>query len=77
MVLMLPLSLAMENGEFDKGGGGGSSGGPVAAAAAAAAAMTVVDNRDSVQWRRWPMRSMAVAAFGGIQKQRQSTTAVA
>ncbi len=77
MVLMLPLSLAMENGEFDKDGGGGSSGSPVATAAAAAAAMMVEDNRDSVQWRRWPRRSMAVAAFGGIQKQGQSPTVVA
>ncbi len=77
MVLMLPLSLAIKNSEFDKGGGGGSSGGPVAVAAFAAAAMTAVNNRDSVQWRRWPRCSMAVAVFGGIQKQRQSTTVVA
>jgi hypothetical protein len=34
MVLLLPLYLAMENGEFDKGGGSGSSGGPVTAVAA-------------------------------------------
>ncbi len=43
----MPLSLAMDDGEFDNdgGGGGGGSGGP---AAAAAAAVTAVDNN----WRR-------------------------
>jgi hypothetical protein len=37
----LPLSLAMDNGEFNHagGGGGGSRGNPVAAAAAAVAAV--------------------------------------
>jgi hypothetical protein len=47
VVLLLPLSLAMDDGEFDNdgGGGGGGSGGP---AAAAAAAVTAVDNN----WRR-------------------------
>jgi hypothetical protein len=39
VVLLLPLSLAMDNGEFDHGGGGGNSGGPAAAAAVAAAAV--------------------------------------
>jgi hypothetical protein len=44
VVLLLPLSLEMDNGEFDHGGGsgggnGGSGGGPVAAAAAAVAAV--------------------------------------
>jgi hypothetical protein len=43
VVLLLPLSLAMDNGEFDHSSGGGGGGGPVAAAAAAVA---VVDNRD-------------------------------
>jgi hypothetical protein len=43
VVLLLPLSLAMDDGEFDHGGGScsGSGGNPVAAAAAALAA---VDN---------------------------------
>jgi hypothetical protein len=36
VLLLLPLSLAMDNGKFDHGGGGGGSGGPVAAAAVAA-----------------------------------------
>jgi hypothetical protein len=44
VLLLLPLSLAMDYGEFDHGGGGGSSGGPAAAAAVAGA---VVDNN----WR--------------------------
>ncbi len=39
VLLLLPLSLAMDNGEFDHGGGGGGGGGPVAAAAVAVAAM--------------------------------------
>ena len=39
VLLLLPLSSAMDNGEFDHGGGGGGGGGPVAAAAVAVAAM--------------------------------------
>ncbi len=42
VLLLLPLSLAMDDGEFDHGSGGGGGGGPAAAAAAAAAA--IVDN---------------------------------
>jgi hypothetical protein len=37
-LLLLPLSLAMDNVKFDHGGGGGGSGGLVAVAAAALAA---------------------------------------
>jgi hypothetical protein len=56
VVLLLPLSLAMDDGEFDHGGGGGGGGGPVAAAAAAVAAM---DN----DWRqkRLAMRASTFA----------------
>jgi hypothetical protein len=57
VVLLLPLSLAMDNEEFDCSGGGGSSGGPVAAAAVAVAA---VDYRD-----RWRWCLMAAAALDG------------
>jgi hypothetical protein len=39
VVLLLPLSLAMDNGDFDHSGGGGSGGGPAAAVAAAVAAV--------------------------------------
>ncbi len=39
VLLLLPLSLAMDDGEFDHGGGVGGGGGPAAAAAAAVAAM--------------------------------------
>ncbi len=39
VLLLLPLSLAMDNGDFDHGGGGGGGGSPAAAAAAAVAAM--------------------------------------
>jgi hypothetical protein len=55
-MLLLPLSLAMDNGKFDRSGGGGGGGGPVAAAAAAVVA---VDYRD---WWRWHL--MAAAALG-------------
>jgi hypothetical protein len=39
VLLLLPLSLAMDDGEFDHGVGGGGGGGLTAAAAAAVAAM--------------------------------------
>ncbi len=39
VLLLLPLSSAMDDGEFDHGGGVGGGGGPAAAAAAAVAAM--------------------------------------
>ena len=56
VVLLLPLSLAMDDGEFNHGRGGGGGGGLVAAAAAAVVA---VDNN----WRqKWPAtRALTVA----------------
>ncbi len=42
VLLQLPLSLEMDDGEFNHSGGGGGGGGP--AAAAAAAVVTVDDN---------------------------------
>jgi hypothetical protein len=39
VLLLLPLSLAMDDGKFDQGGGGGGSGAPVAAAVEMVAAM--------------------------------------
>ncbi len=39
VLLLLPLSLAMDDGKFDHGGGGGGGGGPAVAAAAAVVAM--------------------------------------
>jgi hypothetical protein len=39
VLLLLPLSLAMDNSEFDYSGGSGGSGGPAAAAAVAVAAV--------------------------------------
>ena len=39
VLLLLPLSLAMDDNEFDHGGGGGDGGSPAAAATAAVAAM--------------------------------------
>ncbi len=56
VLLLLPLFLAMNDGEFDHGGGGGGGGGPAAVAAAAVAAM---DN----DWRQkqLAMRALNVA----------------
>jgi hypothetical protein len=48
VLLLLPLSLAMDYGEFDHSGGGGSGGSPAAAAAAAVAAVAAVD----INWRQ-------------------------
>ncbi len=45
VLLLLPLSLAFDKGEFDHSGGGGGGGGPAAAAVAAVAA---IDNH----WRQ-------------------------
>jgi hypothetical protein len=39
VLLLLPLFLAIDDGEFDRGGGGGGSGGLAVAAVAAVAAM--------------------------------------
>ncbi len=44
-LLLLPLSLAMDDGKFDDGGGGGGGGSP---AAVAAVAVAVMDN----DWRQ-------------------------
>jgi hypothetical protein len=56
VLLLLPLSLAMDDSKFYNGGGSGGSGGPAAAAAAVVAAM---DN----DWRqkRPAMRALMVA----------------
>ena len=53
VLLLLPLSLAMDNCEFNHGGGGGDGGGLVAAAAAAVA---VLDND-------WPQKRPAMRAL--------------
>ncbi len=39
VLLLLPISSAVDDGEFDHRGGGGGGGGPAAAAAAAGAAV--------------------------------------
>jgi hypothetical protein len=56
VLLLLPLSLAMDNGEFDHSGGGGGGGGPAAATAAAVAAMD-----DDWQQKRPATRALMVA----------------
>jgi hypothetical protein len=55
VLLLLPLSLAMDDGELDHGGGGGGGGGPVAAAALAG---VVVD--DSWRQKKPAMRASMV-----------------
>ncbi len=57
---MLPLSSAMDDGEFDHGGGVGSGGGPEAAAAAAVAAM---DN----DWRQKRPATRASQSHDGVR----------
>ena len=56
VLLLLPLSLAMDDGEFDHGGGGGGGGGPAAAAAAAVAAMD-----DDWRQKRPATRALTIA----------------
>jgi hypothetical protein len=53
VLLLLPLSLAFDDGEFDHSGGGGGGGGPVAPAVAAVAGMD--DN--------WRQKRPATRAF--------------
>ncbi len=63
MLLLLPLSLAMDDGEFDHGGGGGGGGGPATAAAVAVAAL---DNN----WcqKRPAMRALTVLSWHAMTK---------
>jgi hypothetical protein len=56
VVLLLPLFLAMEDGEFDHGGDGGGGGSPVAAAVAVVAAM------DDDWQQKWPARRVLLVA---------------
>jgi hypothetical protein len=53
VLLLLPLSSAMDNGKFDHGDGGVGGGGPAAAVAAAVAAMD--DN-----WRQKQLATRAL-----------------
>jgi hypothetical protein len=56
VLLLLPISLAVDAGEFDHGGGGGGGGNP----AAAAAAVGVVVDGDC--WQKRPAtRALTVA----------------
>ncbi len=56
VLLLLPLSLAMDDGKFNHGCGGGGGGGPAAAAAVAGAAVD-----DNWQRKRPAMRALMVA----------------
>ncbi len=56
VLLLLPLSLAMDDGKFDHGGGVGGGGGLAAAAAAAMAAMD-----DDWRQKRPATRALTVA----------------
>jgi hypothetical protein len=55
VLLLLPLSLAMDDGKFDHGGGGGGGGGSVAAAVVAVAALD-----DNWRQKRPAMRALTV-----------------
>ncbi len=63
VLLLLPLSLAIDHGEYDHGGGDGGGGG---SAAAAVAAVAVVDNN----WRqkRPATRALRVAQWHAMAK---------
>jgi hypothetical protein len=56
VLLLLPLSLAMDDGKFDHGGGGGGGGSPAAAAAAAVAVM------DDNWWQKRPATRASMVA---------------
>jgi hypothetical protein len=56
VLLLYPLSSAMDDGEFDHSGGGGGGGGP---AAAAAAAVVAID--DDWRQKQLAMRASTVA----------------
>ena len=58
VLLLLPLSLAMDDGKFDHGGGGGG-GGSSAAAAAAVAVVAAMD--DDWRQKRPATRALTVA----------------
>jgi hypothetical protein len=67
VLLLLPLSLAMNGGEFVHGSGIGSDGGP--AAAAAVAGMVVEDN-----WRQKRQAMRASIAHDHVQESGRWTT---
>jgi hypothetical protein len=56
VLLLLPLSLAMDDGEFDHSGGSGGSGGSAAMAAVAVAVM------DNVWWQKRPATQASTVA---------------
>ena len=49
VVMLMPISLPMYDGEFDHGGGGGGCGGPAAAAVAAMAAVEAAEDNLSAK----------------------------
>jgi hypothetical protein len=71
VLLLLPLSLAMDDSELD------NCGNLAAATVAVALAAAVADNEDGVQWQRWWGHWMAAAAFDNVQMQQQQTSAAA
>jgi hypothetical protein len=56
VLLLLPLSLAMDDGKFDHGGVRGGAGGPAAAAVAAVAVM------DDDWWQKQPATRVLTVA---------------
>ncbi len=59
VVVVLPLSLSMYDGEFDHSGGSGGGGGPAAAVVAAVAAVVAVE--DNYRRKRPATRASTVA----------------
>ena len=72
VLLLLPLSLAMDNGKFDHGGGSGGGGSPGAAAAAEgpAAAEAPALLRRSAMFL--PLRALAKRSDKGCSSTRES-----
>jgi hypothetical protein len=59
LLLLLPLSLSMYDGEFDHSGGGGGGGGPVVVVVAVVAVVAAVE--DNYRQKRPATRALTVA----------------
>jgi hypothetical protein len=59
VVVLLPLSLSMYDGEFDHGGGGGGGGGSAAAVVVVVAAVAAVEDN---YWRKRPATRASTVA---------------
>ena len=57
VVVLLPLSLSLYDGEFDQGSGGGSGGGPAASTVATVAAVAAVEDN---YWQKQPATRLSL-----------------